>query len=168
MVALLLLLGCPPTTDDSTTALTGPFPDCRTAADCTDGSSCFAPDACNVGDYSIPTPACTTSEECGTALVCQPVPASCGVAATTRCVESCVTRGCADTEQCDAGSGVCVPWSCTAGYTCPAHTSCVGDGGDDNGCSRDTCTEDAACGADAFCVDARCYDTLGTCTFAVP
>ncbi len=166
MLTLLFLLACPTPTDDSTS--TGIFPDCRTEADCTDGSSCFAPGACNVGDYSDPTDACSVSADCGTDLVCQPVAATCGMGDHNACLPSCATRGCADDEQCDTTTGICAPWSCEAGYVCEPFTTCAGMAGDANGCVRDTCVADGDCGAGGYCVGGACFDALGTCSFAVP
>lgn len=164
---LLLLLACPPAPDDSSTT-TSPFPACRTQADCTDGSSCFSPGACNVGDYSDPTDECAISADCGTDCVCQPVAATCGTAEHTVCADDCARRACDPDEQCDAGTGTCLPWSCHAGYTCPSYTTCVGEGGDANGCTRDACVADGDCTVGGYCVDGACFDALGTCTWAVP
>lgn len=164
---LLLLLACPsaPPTDDTGEAV---FPACRDDADCTDGSSCFAPGACNVGDYEDPVDECIPGSPCSDGSVCQWVPAECGVDTWYQCVDSCASRGCDEGWQCDVGTGLCSPWSCADGYTCPEHTSCdPGADEGDHGCVRDSCAVDADCGG-GFCVGARCYDSLGSCDFARP
>lgn len=166
---LILLLACtaggPDSSGGDDSAVL--FPACRTDADCTDGSSCWVPGSCNVGDYESPPDACAGSGDCGEGLVCQPIAESCGVAAHTECVTSCVTAGCPDGERCDEASGVCGTWSCADGFTCPAHTTCQPGFGDRNDCLRDLCSTDAECGGGA-CVKGACYDELGTCEWAVP
>lgn len=165
MTTLLLLLGCPPGPDDTGTSI---FPECRTEADCTDNSSCFSPDACNVGFYTSPTDECVISADCGEDRVCQPIAATCGTAGYLACADDCSTRGCAADEECDAPTGICAPWSCESGYPCPSFTTCLGLEGDANGCARDTCARDEDCATAGYCVGGACFDTLGTCTWAVP
>jgi hypothetical protein len=112
-----------------------------------------------------PIATCITALDCTAPDVCVffTPPCSCGGPAS-ECRPSCGTAGCAADETCDGSTGLCAPTPCTAGYACPSHTTCGSAGGDEHGCVRDTCTVDSDCGCGA-CVEGRCYDDFGVCTF---
>lgn len=156
---LLALLACPSPSPTDT--------GCRDDADCADGRSCWAPDACNVGDYEDPPDECVPGEPCGDGWVCALVPETCGVGPHQVCVEPCPARACADDERCDEVTGLCGAWMCTDGYSCPPYTHCDPSGDARSGCVRDVCADDADC-AGGFCVDGTCHATPGTCDYAHP
>jgi len=162
MTLLLALFFACADSNDSTLAS-----GCHRSDECLDGSSCFAPGACNAGmEEQVPVD-CTTSDDCSGELVCQTSAAGCGFTAGAACVESCVSAGCGADEACDDTTGLCAPAACADGYTCPEFTACVASGGDDHGCVRDTCVADGDC-ADGACVDGACFAVLGTCDWAAP
>lgn len=141
--------------------------DCRGTSDCTSAMTCRAPGeppAC--GTCVPPIATCVTSADCTAPDVCVffTPPCSCGGPAS-ECRPSCVTAGCPADEMCDGETGACVPRSCTSGYTCPSHTTCMeSKSQDEHGCVRDNCSTDADCGCGA-CVEGLCYDDFGTCEF---
>lgn len=162
---LLLLLACPSTSpDDTGEAL---FPSCRTDADCTDGSTCFTPGECNVGDYEDPEDTCAFGSACEGGLVCDDHLATCDIGPWYECQESCEVRGCADNEQCDVVTGICSIWLCEDGYTCPLHTTCDPASDELNHCVRDRCEGDADCDG-GHCVRGQCFAELGTCDWDHP
>jgi hypothetical protein len=122
---------------------------CRTMADCQQIGFCLPPgtSACSDG---IP-PSCQSDSNCTNGTVC----------ADTRCygkvcMQSCNFTGCDDGETCV--NDRCVPISCGAGGTCPAHFSCAA-----STCVRDVCMVDGDCVGGGVCVEQGCYNTEGTC-----
>ena len=138
---------------------------CRSDTDCVDGSSCFEPGACNAGMEEVTPVACSDTEPCAGALVCETSAAGCGFSAGAVCVEPCPARPCSEDETC-GDDGVCAPTACADGFTCPAHTHCA-EAGDAHGCARDACAADSDCNA-GHCVNGRCFDDLGECDWVAP
>ena len=62
-----------------------------------------------------------------------------------------------------------MPQSCEDGYPCHAVQTCEpsAEHSDLHGCAFALCEADADCGAELFCVNATCLDTLGTCKAVV-
>ena len=144
--------------------------ECRTEADCSDGTSCYDEDDPFYGDCEGAERACEGDGECGEGNVCAEYqndhPCNPGEL-STRCVAACLDNAaCLDGEQCDTATGHCVIWACADGYTCPTYFSCTPDT-EGTGCARDTCTDDAGCG-EGWCVDGACFAEPGFCSYAPP
>lgn len=132
---------------------------CQAASDCGEGLACLAP------DYD---PGCGTYDDgcagtgylCGTDQYCAEVADGC-VAAECRnlCTDD---AGCDADETCDVSSAECDPRSCEQGFDCGAQSICDLERGDEHGCLRLTCDDDASC-PEGSCVGGRCFDTLGRC-----
>ncbi len=132
---------------------------CRSRADCRPGLFCLAPGespgcgTCFVGDECDSDAACSSY---GDGAICERVSCAC---------QPICTLGCLSDLNCDAGQSCepdhrCAPRACASDDDCPANFSCVGS--KDLRCARKSCVLDADC--QGYCVDERCYETLGTCT----
>ncbi len=145
---------------------------CRSSADC-GGPLCLPPGAsAGCGPCRMPEHDCTADPDCAPGDVCVSTVLACTCTGepSTLCGPSCTGGGttCAAGERCDP-SGHCVALSCATGYACGSNTRCdVGaPGADEHGCVRQTCTVDAECDCGA-CVEGRCYDGPGQCTYPPP
>lgn len=155
------LEGCPPEIEV-----------CRTSADCSQSFPCLAPGefrgcgACQRLDSD-----CSTDADCvahGAHFICAPPPATaCACSPVDICQAGCLaTTDCAAGQECDA-THRCVPRNCSADPSvCPSLFACV-PATSSSICLRRTCQDDQACRG-GFCVNALCYDELGTCSAPVP
>ncbi len=157
-------------TDADTDGDTDSSDDCRSDEDCQDlGMSEFcAPPGTGPG-CGIPCEEerlCEGDVDCAVGEACAEYLGNCcfaGSPLSSRCQPRCTEASCETGTRCPT-SGVCEPVPCDEGYDCEAHTTCGASGaGDDHGCVRDACTDDADCGAGA-CVLGGCYEGPGTCT----
>jgi len=165
------------TTEDASSsgdASTGGPPDgaCRSDADCDDGDFefCFAPDEANCGACQIPDAPCVDQSECDIGLLCVPFVAACACDPSAMHCVSIVPCGsdsdCEDTDFCDEGT--CAARTCDGQmFDCPAFFDCVPDAETDDHCVRHPCVSDDECSG-GFCVEGRCFDSLGECSPPAP
>ena len=166
---------------------------CRTSSECSrQDESCRPPlqasaynPLCGI-DCQVQVE-CATNEDCDAATpLCLRYLGDCCYASGTpsfACAAACTDNAqCGEGKRCRADQVGCEPIPCNAGFACPAHTTChpeVMVGAPicltascnplelEHGCVRQTCTSDSDCGG-GFCVDERCFDTLGDCQGPVP
>src|SRR6266404_1074656 len=124
---------------------------CRTVDDCRP----FGGIACEVNSYTSgqacgacfpPSRECDTDAACPAGKVCETgplMPCQC-MGPGKVCVTRCTAVSCSSDQVCDETTGHCGPRPCTAGYACPAGTTCAADrgGADVHGCAVARCSTD--------------------------
>ncbi len=148
-----------------------PPPDgmCHNGDDCQNGAYCAEPGSYRPCGICFEEPdQCASDEDCTDGevpLVCEYVFEGCVCAPYRACIPACLSPA-----DCDAGEtctdGHCGPIPCETGGDCPALFACVGDFAPAT-CTRMLCTYDVDCGG-GICVNGQCFDTYGTCEYAVP
>lgn len=158
------------TTDDTATG--DPEGACREDADCDQNmfEFCFSPDDSNCGACQIPDIECFGPNDCDMGSACVPFEASCACdPSAMQCVQLVVCTvdlDCPDGQFCD--DMVCAPRTCDMQqFDCPLHFDCVPDSDADDHCVRHPCEDDGECDG-GFCVEGRCFDTLGACMPPAP
>jgi len=135
---------------------------CHATADCA-SALCLEPGGdpgcgvCNPGPSQ-----CADDGACGDGMICEPLHCACDGAARA-CVPGCTgDDACGAGKVCDPATHRCAGAPCEGPADCPLDFGCRPDGV----CGRRACLDDTGC--DGYCVSARCYDALGTCTFPPP
>ena len=141
---------------------------CHGDADCTAemGDMCFYPgQPLGCGICMEPFETCSADTDCAATMICeQSGPEDCLCSPETICKPGCTgAADCGAGETCEAMH--CVAIKCTDDAGCPVDFTCEGDqavlimGGGE--CQRATCKDDKDCSG--YCVQGKCYDSLGTC-----
>jgi hypothetical protein len=124
------------------------------------GLTCVQPgDSLGCGVCNPTAGSCTSDAECAPSI-CEPIECSCSE--QRACVPGCAsTADCGEGLSCDIVGHRCLPASCSENAPCPDNFICA-----DGLCARASCTGDTDC--DGFCVDGKCFDSLGTCKAPPP
>jgi hypothetical protein len=133
---------------------------CHNTSECEQIGFCLEPGGNpGSGPTFTPTPTvpeCLNDSDCarfGETFICS----------TQECVPGCTVETICAVGQVCAASHHCVPRPCASDGDCPQFFACYGaSGSTSGGCNRRVCDTDADC-LGGFCVNSRCYDTLGTC-----
>ena len=142
---------------------------CRTGDDCDNGASCYAPgQSIGCGNCFENPDQCESNSDCETGYVCGWDNSPCQCTGPSRiCVAECTETSCPEGEACGA-DGLCEIIHCRDGnITCPDLTTCTADASG-NGCLRWSCDDDATCGGANVCVNGKCYDSFGFCSYPPP
>lgn len=161
------------TTGETGDTTTGGLPDgCHDDSECDPDAAefCFAPDENNCGACQVPDAPCLDQSECDIGLLCVPFDAPCACEpGAMQCVPilPCMNdQQCADDQFCDQNA--CAPATCDGQmFDCPPLFDCVPNSAPKDHCVRRACEADEDCDG-AFCVENRCFETLGACMPPAP
>lgn len=138
---------------------------CRSDGDCGAAEICQAPgDPPQCGACAIASNPCAGDFACATDEICEPLTCACN-SIDKACVPGCkLDSDCGEGMECEQRR--CRAKTCSTSKDCPALFVCSNFDDRDH-CTRKECKSDKACGKDGFCVEGRCFWTLGVCEWLV-